>query len=144
MSFQPPKIIPSFTDSRRKRDDAVWSAAGMQSAPFSPSNTASLGNRFASAIYPNRDLPLYKDKPYYSAGTTGRTGRRRIRRKRNLIGLLVVGIVVWWYCFAGGEEQVVVKSYAESWKERLRGGRSGRKEVIDWNQRAEEVKQVFL
>lgn len=101
--FQIPKNVPSFTSSQRDLEDKVWAAA--------------FGKK--------KDLPLYKDKPYYSKANGVHSRRRTMRRKRVFLGLGLVLLAGWWFgLFSRGI------------------GRSDKSEV-DWERRRQQVKQVM-
>ena len=81
MSFAVPRNVPRFDNAQRAREDEAWSR---------PSNSNGLGSVFGN-FGDQKELPLYKDKPYYAQG------RRRPlwRRKGTLIGVLI-GLVLLW------------------------------------------------
>jgi hypothetical protein len=109
MSFSVPKNVPSFTSAHRDLENQVWSA------------------RFGQ-----KDLPLYKDKPYYSNSVTGK--RKVLRRKR--FGLLLAALVfgAYWFGLFSGEGVKLPTS----------GKVMTTKGVVDWDQRREKVKEVFV
>lgn len=114
MSFQVPKNLPSFTSSQRDVENKVWGAAFGQ----------------------NRDLPLYKDKPYYSS-SSNQVRRRGLRRKRSVLGLFVLVVLgLWWFDILGLGET------ANQYKEKLRGGGQD-EEIADWGKRRDKVRDVF-
>ncbi|TGZ84482.1 family 47 glycosyl hydrolase [Ascodesmis nigricans] len=103
MSFNMPKNVPSFTSSQRDLEDKVWAAAFGQ----------------------KKDLPMYKDKPYYTRSQGINSRRRMMRRKRVFFGLGVLLALAWWVgLFSGG----------------MGGKRSGE---VDWEERRQEVKKVM-
>ena len=89
MSFQIPQNLPSFTSAQRQTEDRAWNTAFGRGG----------------------DLPMYKDKPYYSGRDGGYSRRSRLRRKRVifLFGVLVI-FALWWLEFFGN---------AGEYKERL-------------------------
>lgn len=110
MSFQIPRNVPSFTSSQRGREDGVWNAA----------------------FGKNRDLPLYKDKPYYSKNAAA--ARRRSPRKRTVLLMMIFAVFgLWWFEFFGN---------AGEYKEKLLK-KKPLSEVVDWSERQEMVKEVF-
>lgn len=123
MAFNAPKHIPSFTDPDRRREDYTWAAAGMTAA------TGKVG-QFAQNLYGERQLPLYKDKPYYSTTSGRRKGM--MRKKRTIIlGLVLFGLV--YLFFFSGKKEEVKKRFA--WSKVKKNG--------DWDAKREEVKKVF-
>lgn len=90
----------------------------------------------ASKLYGQKELPLYKDKPYYSKAS----GRRRgmMRKKRVIVLFIVVFVLVWLFGFSKKREESILEKLKipVNWK--------GQRGKVDWNARREEVKQVFL
>ncbi|KAF8543559.1 glycoside hydrolase [Trichophaea hybrida] len=109
MSFSVPKNVPSFTSAHRDLENQAWSA------------------RFGQ-----KDLPLYKDKPYYSNSATGK--RKMLRRKRYGLLLAVLVLAAYWFGIFSGDGVKLPTT----------GKVTTTKGVVDWDQRREKVKEVFV
>jgi hypothetical protein len=108
-SFSIPKNIPSFTASQRDLEDMAW------------------GSRFGR----QQDLPLYKDKPYYSNSATGK--RRVMRRKRFIVLIAALCFAVYWFgLFPRDRVKLRPRKPIQM------------PEVVDWDQRREKVKKAFV
>ncbi|KAF3940280.1 hypothetical protein ABW19_dt0209858 [Dactylella cylindrospora] len=163
MAFSIPRNVPSFTNPQRQSEDAYWSSSGsVHSKNANVQNR--IGGIFKSAA---PDLPLYKDKPYYSSSTSTYGYRRRKRdyilRKRVAIGaLILVGLIYWFWSSSGvgdiggvednSETNVGIgkddglKKESTGW---FRGGggissSGGKGASAKWLERRERVKEVFM
>ncbi|PUU82349.1 glycoside hydrolase [Tuber borchii] len=108
MSFSIPKNVPSFTSPDRDFEDGA------------------VGGLFGA----NRDLPLYKDKPYYQR--SGRNQRKMYRRKRFLLGFIAVFGLFYWFGYFSGTGTSILPN-----KKKV-------KEIVDWEDRKEKVKEAFM
>ncbi|KAI5794699.1 glycoside hydrolase [Pyronema domesticum] len=111
MSFSIPKNVPSFTSSQRDLENQAWSARFNQ----------------------QKDLPLYKDKPYYSSSATAKR-KTMLRRKRVIAIVVFLVIAAWFFGIFSGD---VVKLPTAIKPTNTKG-------VVDWDERREKVKEVFL
>jgi hypothetical protein len=111
MSFSIPKNVPSFTASQRDLENQAWSARFNQ----------------------QKDLPLYKDKPYYSSSATAKR-KTMLRRKRVIAIVVFLVIAAWFFGIFSGD---VVKLPTAIKTTNTKG-------VVDWDERREKVKEVFL
>jgi endoplasmic reticulum Man9GlcNAc2 1,2-alpha-mannosidase len=133
MSFSLPSNIPSFTSPQRRFEDSRWGSSGTVHGPRSTAT----GNRASGGVgnglggyFKDKDLPLYKDKPFTYASSRRR--RPLWRRKRLLVGaVLFFGLIYWLELFSGL-------------------GRTGLKwdnrhlKAKDWDGRRERVKEIFV
>lgn len=111
MSFSIPKNVPSFTSAHRDLENQAWSA------------------RFGQ-----RDLPLYKDKPYYSNSAASQR-KTMMRRKRVVILLAALAFCAYWFgLFSKDGVQLPAASTI------MTTGRS----PVDWDERREKVREVFV
>jgi mannosyl-oligosaccharide alpha-1,2-mannosidase len=134
MSFAIPRNVPSFQHPQRRLEDAVWGSSG--NSRYTLSLPGSGGN--------DKELPMYKDKPYNYPPS------RRRGRKRTYFLLAVVAGIVWLYYigwFGGGEGGsgmdsgvIDVKGLLEKMQA---GSASGRGQKVDWEQRREQVKKAM-
>lgn len=110
-SFSIPGNVPSFSAASRHLENQNW------------------GARFGQ-----KDLPLYKDKPYYSNSATGR--RRIMRRKRFVALIVVLLLAAWWlgvFSFDGVKLPDSIKS-----------GGPRAQSAVNWDERREKVKEAFV
>lgn len=158
MSFQLPSRVPAFSSSQREVEDGYWRArsnAGGANGGFD------FADKIGQFISPNRELPMYKDKPYNagkrggagSSGVGGRAGRKR--RQVVLLGVLVVfGVTVWWLWVGGRADSLILRGKGlksmhggELWKwvqgfEKDENGKKGK--TVNWAERRERVKDAFM
>ncbi len=149
MSFSIPKKIPSFDDPQRQLENHAWGGSGVSSR----GTTASAGgmqeklggyyernkNYFDGGS--SRDLPLYKDKPYYAAAKSRR--HRPLWRKRRvlaLVGLFVMG-VLYLFGFWGREDDKKKDTDTAGWKKWMRGEKAGA--TVNWTERQQSVVSAF-
>ena len=127
MSFAVPRNVPHFDNSQRAHEDDSWARAG---------NGNGIGN-VLGGHGEKKQLPLYKDKPYYAQA------RRRPlwRKKRSVIGLCV-GIFLLWlllirpWSSAKSED----RHRPSGWLSWLSGEA---KNVALWEQRRDSVRNAF-
>jgi hypothetical protein len=110
--FSIPKNVPSFTDPQRELENRVWGASGVtaRSNGYAPSSgvMSDMQEKMGGFFEKNRDLPMYKDKPFSYASS--RRNRPLWRRKRllALAGLLIM-FVLYLMGFVGGNEEPSTK-----------------------------------
>ncbi|WEW60306.1 mannosyl-oligosaccharide alpha-1,2-mannosidase [Emydomyces testavorans] len=164
MSFQTPSRVPAFSSSQRQVEDGYWRA--VTSSRNAPHNAPADGGfdfteKIGQLISPNRELPMYKDKPYYTGkrgvgGLFNFAGRAR-GRKRKVVGLGVLvlfGVTIWWLWWGGKGEKMLLRGKGmpsmrggELWKwmQRFEKDEAAKKgKVVDWAERRERVKDAFL
>jgi len=112
MSFSLPKNVPSFTAGQRDLENQAWST------------------RFGRQ---QKDLPLYKDKPYYSNSATVKQ-RRMVRKKRFIV--LIAALVLGAYWFRLFPRQDVTPP--------VTGKPPPLQSAANWDERRERVKDVFV
>jgi mannosyl-oligosaccharide alpha-1,2-mannosidase len=135
MSFSIPKNVPSFTSPNREFEDVGWAAANSNLSPRTSSKrSVTIGNITQGAVGglfgKDRDLPLYKDKPYYQSSARNQRKTWRWKRFGGVI-VVVLGILYWLGLLPGVGKRIPRKHTGE-------GG------VVDWDERREKVKDVFL
>lgn len=89
----------------------------------------------------NRDLPLYKDKPYYTAAKA--TRRRSLWRKRRVFALagLLIMLVLYLFGFWGGKDDKKENKAGSGFRSWLGNDKAGAK--VDWLERREKVVDAF-
>ena len=139
MAFSVPRNVPAFTNPNREREDQIWSAVtGKVHSPKSPHGRGGIVGA-AGGFFKDKELPMYKDKPYYY---TGSYRRRKIWQRKGFWGILVFFIIgLYWFGIFSEEQRDRTKKIPF-----FRGGKwqwkSG--EVINWDERREKVKEAFL
>lgn len=116
MSFSIPKNVPSFDNTQREYENVYWRSSGHTERNSHAGNGVGgpIGNYFV-----NKNLPMYKDKPYAYASSTRSIAL--YKRKRLWAGVLsIVAIVLLLDYF---QSSTVPK--------------------IDWERRRESVKDAF-
>jgi hypothetical protein len=108
MSFSIPKNVPSFQSAQRNLENQAW----------------------ASRFGGQKDLPLYKDKPYYTNSSVVK--RKMLRRKRVFVLLGALLFAAYWFgVFSGNGVKMPTT-------ERITPAG-----VVDWDERREKVKMVM-
>ncbi|KAI5810192.1 glycoside hydrolase family 47 protein [Peziza echinospora] len=149
MAFSIPKNVPSFTDPARGRDDYVWGAATGQgnTTPRSPhargsaAGSSGLGIGSITGAFSNKELPMYKDKPYYYSASQRKPKMWQRKRFWGLLALVVLGL--YYVGVASRDEEPKQKStkYSKGGKWFWSTGNTGK---VDWLERREKVKEAFV
>lgn len=135
-------------------DAEVWQNSGRsrftQHTSTSHGESEGFGDKMSNMFSGGRreSLPMYKDKPYhYSPGKGGRGLMARVppwaRKRRVMIpALVVLSFVSWW---AGLLAPLTWFSSADAnaKKNRPASWFTASKEVVDWNDRADMVRDAF-
>ncbi|PQE11619.1 glycosyl hydrolase family 47 protein [Rutstroemia sp. NJR-2017a WRK4] len=142
-TFSIPKNVPSFTDPQRSLENKAWAASGM-TARSSAAGTnggmiSGMQDRVGNFFGENRDLPMYKDKPYSYASS--RRAQPLYKRPRVVLPfLLFVGFVLYLLGFFGsGDEGNGKVKDKWTWLQKPEKGPA----AIDWLDRRERVKEAF-
>lgn len=146
MSFNIPKNVPSFSSPQRALEDRVWGASGV-TARTSRGGTGGgiVGeglDKVGDFLNPNRGtLPMYKDKPY---GYPSSSRHRPVyRRKRFMAWVLVMVVVVAWWCGLFGKDGYdkipsMPSLKTGNWLQHEEGVVN-----VDWSQRRDRVVEAF-
>jgi len=140
MSFSLPNNVPSFNNPQRNFEDRSWGSGVAQGQRASFGGVRGVQGRIGG-IFEQRELPMYKDKPY-----TYVASRRRKplwRRKRTLvIGVLFMLMATFFLGFfskqSAAPQQKDGSKSAWSWLKKPEP-----KNAVDWNDRRERVKDAF-
>ncbi|KAL1965638.1 hypothetical protein VTN77DRAFT_5315 [Rasamsonia byssochlamydoides] len=158
MSFQPTQSIPSFSSSQRPLEDSYWRPSATKSNGSlggygfakSENSGGSGASKLSSFFGGTRDLPMYKDKPYFAPR---RTAPKRVQRQvlYVIFGLFVITFIWVWLggwgnvrnirpSTATGEE---LWNWVQSLDSEAEKG-TARSKRIDWEARREKVKDAFV
>jgi mannosyl-oligosaccharide alpha-1,2-mannosidase len=129
-SFSIPKNAPSFTDPQREMENRAWGASGMTARSTHVHTNggviSGMQDKVGTFFEKNRDLPMYKDKPYSYASSRR---RQPLWRKKRVLGIGAVFVVFVLY---------LLGFFDWNWKPRAETGPQ-----IDWLGRRERVKEAF-
>lgn len=115
MSFSIPNKVPNFGSAVREAENQLWQAARGNGGP-------------------DRELPLYKDKPY---GIDFKHAERsRKRKKYGLIAIAVTVFLYFLYSFGQSHAEEPKKSFFSSWFEP--------KKTVSWTEKQDAVKDAFV
>ncbi|KAF2105257.1 mannosyl-oligosaccharide 1,2-alpha-mannosidase [Lophiotrema nucula] len=131
MSFALPRNVPNFENAQRRLEDNVW-------GKFTGNGT-------------ENGLPMYKDKP--ASYGRGPQGRSRLRRRRNVVFVLLGVLVLYWLGWSGnaqdeagtpantgkGAKAGAGRGSGSSW---FGGGKKSAS--VDWTRRRDDVRAAFL
>ena len=130
MAFSLPKNVPRFDDSQRAYENVYWSK---EQNGYGKATANALGG-----LFENKDLPMYKDKPYSYAAS-----KRRIplwKRKRTL-AIAVIGLIALFTFFGLLPSSNVQgnrgSGFVLNWLKRPA------KSTVDWDLRRENVRETF-
>ncbi|KAJ5678649.1 Mannosyl-oligosaccharide 1-2-alpha-mannosidase [Penicillium macrosclerotiorum] len=137
MSFQPQRGVPSFQASNVYQDPRARANQNSQ-------GLAGLGisNKVGGFFEPDRTLPMYKDKPYF---TPKRTAPRKRWRPIFVLGLCAL-VFLWYYKTSApvwktadlGEPGVELWKWSQTLE-----SEAPSKGQVDWAARREKVRDVF-
>lgn len=172
MSFQIPSRVPAFDVSHRDAEDGQHWRPNAPHRHQSTSSGSGFMNNFMNPAA--RDLPMYKDKPYFSPRGTGPAAAARRRRKRGVwVAVCALVLVLVWVVLGrggggdgngDGEEgaKMGVREKAGMNLRMVRGGdlwrwmrsfegrerdkEKGREKgvKVDWAEKRERVRDVFV
>ncbi|TQS35195.1 hypothetical protein Golomagni_04392 [Golovinomyces magnicellulatus] len=144
-TFSIPQNVPSFSDPRRDKESRVW-ASGAKSRPgVSPHNDngflGRLQQRIGDFFEANRDLPMYKDKPYIYLSS--KRQRPVWKRKRTLgTGVLLFLLLIYILTFSKSSHKNATAKNSDNSNLISKSEKDG--SVINWLDRREEVKKAFI
>ena len=140
MSFQIPQNASSFSNSQREYEDSYWRHKTGHGTDGGAKGgiTSKINGLFAE----QDELPMYKDKPHFPS----RRRKGLLQRKRLLAGLgLICVCFLWWMGIlpgSGSASDVRTEKSKESWSWLGKQGGSGT--TVDWNERRDAVRDVFM
>jgi hypothetical protein len=140
MSFNVPRHVPSFNDPQRRYEDQIWGSSGRSRYTTQASTGVSDSMRGISLPgIRNRELPMYKDKPYNYPES------RRRGRKRTWLGIITLLSVGWlyysgWLGSARENAFASEKAGAGLWGTFSSGSKKGE---VNWTARREQVRKAM-
>jgi hypothetical protein len=143
-SFSVPRNVPSFTNPQRELENRVWGSSGVTARSAAVHNNGGLGtvqDRMGGFFDKQRDLPMYKDKPFSYAASTRRKPLWKRRRLFALVGLFIMAIL-YLLGFIGIEEAREATDKAKDGWNWLQTPEKAN-DNIDWLSRRERVVEAF-
>jgi hypothetical protein len=144
-TFSIPKNVPSFTNPQRELENRVWGSSGVTARSANTHHAAGFGgvqDRLGGYFEKNRDLPMYKDKPFSYASSRRRKPLWKSKKLFALLGLVMMAVLyflgVWGDEATTGKAKEKVK---DSWAWLQKPEKAGAK--IDWLSRRERVVEAF-
>jgi hypothetical protein len=142
-TFSIPKNVPSFTNPQREMENKVWGASGMTArSPIAHANggvISGMQDRVGNLFEKNRDLPMYKDKPYSYASSRR---RQPLWRRKRVLGVGAIFIISLLYFLGFFADDGAARTRAKSsWTWLNTPEKSGPQ--VDWMGRRERVKEAF-
>ncbi|KZF24627.1 glycoside hydrolase family 47 protein [Xylona heveae TC161] len=139
MSFSIPPNVPNFSSAERRYENGQWESSGRTHRQTHA--TQGLGATIGG-LFEQRDLPMYKDKPFKSS-----SGLRvpSFRKKRFVAGavVLVFGLLYWLGLFSESSTLSLGESKSDKSAWRWLSKSSQKQSVVDWERRREFVKEAF-
>jgi len=140
-TFSIPKNVPSFTNPQRDLENRVWGASGITARSSTSTNGGVINgvqDRVGNFFEKNRDLPMYKDKPYSYASSRRPTA---LYKRKRVQAVFVVFVVFVLYLFgAFGNSGTNKSKYSLTLLQRPEDTANG----VDWLDRRERVKEAFI
>jgi hypothetical protein len=142
MGFEVPRNVPSFDAPQRAMEDHVWGGSGRSRFPQQDGGVGAYAEKLGSAVFGEgnsggRDLPMYKDKPYYA-----QRRRRGLEKYRPLLLLVgVVALLMWFLGFFSSSGTTSSERPSSSWFSS--GGKSTKTGQAVWDERKDMVRDVF-
>ncbi|KAG9248317.1 glycoside hydrolase family 47 protein [Calycina marina] len=136
-SFSMPVNVLPITSPQRESENCVWGSSGMTARSAGPISGAlgGAGNFFEN----NRDLPMYKDKPYSYASSRR---RQPVYKRKRVLGAGTIFLVLILYflgVFGTSNKEATSKARVSwGWIQKI-----DRSDVVDWNGRKERVVDAF-
>jgi hypothetical protein len=139
-SFSIPRNVPSFTNpQQRELENRSWASSGVtaRSANANGGVMSGMQDRMGSFFEKNRDLPMYKDKPYSYASSRR---QRPIWKRKRVMGIAVsfVMIVLYFLGLFGDDPATTKAKDGWTWLQRPESDSK-----VDWLGRRERVKEAF-
>lgn len=132
MPFSIPKQVPNFEDPHRRLEDKAWASVSGRGGGL-----LSDVHQRVNGLFESDELPMYKDKPYY----TSRRHRPWYRKKR-VVGSLALVLVILFHILGWLPWQ---SARPKSARGKSAWGFMGisKDEAVDWNHRKAQVVEAF-
>lgn len=139
MSFNLPRNVPSFDDPIRPHEDKLWAGSKRNKSTGNGHANANVGIAGKLGLANQKELPMYKDKPYNYASSNQRSPIAKKRRNLVLITLLVVGLLYWIGHATSERDGTKSKTTTGSWNPLAKQ----KSPPVDWEARRQHVKDAF-
>ncbi|RKF62794.1 Mannosyl-oligosaccharide 1,2-alpha-mannosidase [Erysiphe neolycopersici] len=143
-TFSIPQNVPSFSGPRRESENRAWGASGTTPRSGIPPRNGIFGDiqdRMGGIFEKNRNLPMYKDKPYTYVPSRR---QRHIWKKKWAFGsgglLLIFVTYLWWFSWNKQSRKAEKTKEAWSWLSKSEHNES----EVNWLERRERVKEAFV
>jgi hypothetical protein len=134
MSFSLPQNVPSFTAPQRQLENSIWGSSGTVHG-----RANGVGQAAGNGHFIDKELPMYKDKPYNYGGSDRRAPVWRRKPTLALGTLAFLGILYLLRAFSGSDSiRPIGKGNSWSW---LKSKDSG---DADWDERRDRVRDAFI
>ncbi len=142
-TFSVPRNVPSFTNPQRELENRVWESSGVTarstSAYANGGVISDMQDRMGGFFEKNRDLPMYKDKPYSYVSSRK---KRPIWKRKRIVGVVVsILMIVLYILGVFGDDAAAARKAKDSWNWLQRTESNSK---IDWLGRRERVKEAFV
>jgi hypothetical protein len=139
-SFSPAQNISSYATPQREMENRAWASSGVTSrsnnGPPNAGVMSGIQDRMGGLFEKNKDLPMYKDKPYSYASSRR---RRPVWQRKRVIGIAVAFFVYALYLFGFFSSSAPAKASKDKWS-----FFKGKEDIgADWLGRRERVKEAF-
>jgi hypothetical protein len=143
-SISIPQNVPSFTNAQREIENRAWGAPGITARSHSGSANggviSGMQDRMGTLFEKNKELPMYKDKPYSYASSRR---RQPLWRRKRIIGVAVAFFITVLYFLGIFTHDGAAKNKAGNRWTFLLGQEKGG-EQVEWLGRRERVKEAFI
>lgn len=140
-TFSIPKNVPSFTNPQRELENRSWGSSGVTARSANSTGGSMLNgvqDRVGNYFEKNKDLPMYKDKPYASS----RRAPAFYKRTRIQGAFLAFVVLVLYFLGVFGDGEQTSKSKGD-WSFLSRLDEPETSSGVDWLERREKVKEAF-
>ncbi|POS85078.1 hypothetical protein EPUL_003410, partial [Erysiphe pulchra] len=143
-TFSIPQNVPSFSEPRRESENRAWGASGVTIRSGIPPRNSIFGDiqeRMGGIFEKNRDLPMYKDKPYTYVPSRR---QRHIWKKKWALGsgglIFIFVTYLWWFSWNKQSRKLENSKGTWSWLSNSEHNES----EVNWLERRERVKEAFI
>jgi len=135
---------PTFQNGPTQRHPEQWQSAQSRYAPSEPSTSNGIGEAVTGFFGADKkdSLPMYKDKPFSYPGS-----RRKVpwykQRRTVAIVLTSFAVISWWFGILSPLSYFTSEGTPTIKKELSKSSWFGAGAAVDWETRAQRVREVF-